>query len=426
MLKITHTIGLLVFMVFHCFASQKIVLNSKSATALNTVTLYPDSTFAKHSSISYEEGALFELIEESIEMHEDDAQNQKFKWYKVKANNEKIGWIFGDGLAVIIPDFEVESSLKKFHKEKIDLGSGFKNALMWIASVEGRDNFHTQDYLNPVYSEQYLVITNQMGRSVHINIAGVNARGKNELSNLDFVDLTGDDKSEILLQTTSHSVGSNLSNKNLEIYGMQGGTLAKLLEEHLTLAYEDDIQSPAISKKVELQNNVVRVEYIDYLNCENYQQGFSTQAISKTMERCMEYVTYTYMWNARKKVFEQLYEETRTSLVGTTKLPTSLKEHPSYASKNLFFLQPNESLTIIKHFEKAVLQGHTKKVDYYLLVKTQSGKTGYILASEVAVRNCSHATILNQFYTQAPLDKNRWSSNQESLFVNSDQMVTRK
>ena len=63
--------------------------------------LYPDSTFFAHSNIFYEEGTLFEVLKETRFEHEDEAQNQKFKWYQVKAPDDKIGWVYGDGLAVV-------------------------------------------------------------------------------------------------------------------------------------------------------------------------------------------------------------------------------------------------------------------------------------------------------------------------------------
>lgn len=402
----------MIFILLSCaikgYASQEIIFASKSATALNTVTLYPDSTFAKHSNIAFEEGAFFELIGESVLEHEDDAQNQKFKWYHVKTKTGKTGWIYGDGLAVIVPDVDVSPNLRSFHKKKIDLDKGFEKALMWVASVEGRDNFHAKDYMNPIYNEYYLVITNRFGKSMHINISGVNARGKNEVKSLDMMDLTNDDFPEIILETESFSNESNLVNHNLAIYSVQSGTMAKVFDERLTLTYEDDLPSPSLSKYIEIKDNVIRVEYVDYLHCIYYQQGHSAQAISQTMERCMEYVTYSFIWNPRKKTYETLYEETRTEVRAHSKYAVALTEHPASGSKSLAHLERNEPLQVIKHFEKAIINGGKKRIENYVLVQTQKGAKGYLPSTYVQFDQGFHATILNSYYDQSPLSKSDW------------------
>lgn len=391
------------------WSSQRWVLESKSATALNTVTLYPDSSFFKHSNRFFEEGTLFEVLDETIEEHEDSGQDQKFKWYKVKTNTGRVGWVFGEGLAVIVPDYSVDQQIQKYHKRKIQLTSGFENALMWVAAIQGRDNFHQQDYLNPIYNEYYLVITNQFGKSVHINISGVNARGQSQLTNFDLVDVNQDQIPDIVVQTISSSNENDLQHRNLEIYSTQAGTLMKVLEERLTLTYEDDLKSPALSKSIEIEEGIIRVEYVDYLLCEDYQQPISVQAIGNDMERCMEYVTYSYIWNPRKKQFETLYDESRTTVKGSSTYETYLKEYPASSSGSLTKVSLNERLKVIKHFEKMTLHGTQKKYENYCLVQTSNGALGYIPANYIRFGQYAHTPILEAYYQQAPLMKNAWT-----------------
>jgi len=153
------------------------LLSSRSATALNKVVLYSDSSFFQHSSIVYEEGDLFEVLKETRYEHEDAAQNQKFKWFYVRTPDEKEGWIYGDGLAVIQPLDEIQGAIKKYHQKEIDYSGKGEPIFTWIASIEGKDNFHEEDHLNPLYKEQYLVLTSPLKKSAHIQLSGQSAMG---------------------------------------------------------------------------------------------------------------------------------------------------------------------------------------------------------------------------------------------------------
>ena len=106
------------FLLFPFFLKGQI-LPFRPATALNKVILYQDSSFFDHSSVVYEEGALFSILGESRFEHEDAAQNQKFKWYYVRTPDQKKGWIFGDGIAVIQPADEINGISYKYHLKEI-------------------------------------------------------------------------------------------------------------------------------------------------------------------------------------------------------------------------------------------------------------------------------------------------------------------
>jgi len=116
-----------VFVVF-AFSSKAsdLVFKSRVATALNSVTLYPDSSYFEHSDIRFSEGDLFEVLGETTLLHLDDAQNQKFKWYKVRSLSGQEGWIFGDGIGVMMTNENIDSKLQSFHKKKISLNNGFE------------------------------------------------------------------------------------------------------------------------------------------------------------------------------------------------------------------------------------------------------------------------------------------------------------
>ncbi|MEO1626353.1 MAG: SH3 domain-containing protein, partial [Bacteroidota bacterium] len=291
-----------------CMASD-LVLRTKVASALGRVVLFPDSSYLKPSSLTFEEGTLFKILGETALDHEDDAQNQKFKWYKVEAPNGKSGWVFGDGLAVILPDKQVPDMLRPYHKHRFAFNNGFEQSIIWVGALEGRDNFHKQDLLNPIYNEQYIIITNEQGRSVHIQYAAQSARGSDRLRHFQLYDLSGDDVPELIVQLSGQPVGSQVENRNLSIFAFQAGTLENVFNERMTLTYQHNQASPALFKSIEIDGDLLRVEYIDYVPCGQYSLSHRCDSHDDKKERCLEFVTYTYLWDDRSRQLAPFYKE---------------------------------------------------------------------------------------------------------------------
>ena len=409
--------SVLLFLSFSALSrATDIIYNSRSATSLNKVTLYPDSSFAQHSNIVFGEGVLFEVLGQSREEHEDNTQNQKFKWFRVRTMDGQEGWIYGDGLAVILDDQAVSAALKKYHKRKVQFNNGFENSVMWVASIEGRDNLHKQDYLNPLYNEFYLVITNDREQSVHINFAGASAMGVLELKQMQLQDVTGDDVPELLIQQSSFPIGSDLEYRKFELYSMQAGTLGKIFSESMTLHYEEDLPSPALFKFLEIEEKIIRVEYIDYLFCKDYTLDYKTDQISPGRERCMEYVTYTYRWDERMKMYQLLYSESRSAPQAGIKVASIyLRNIPDQNAPKAALIRNTDRLNLIKHHEKIVVENGQKKIENYFLVRTDSGKLGYLPAELVGFVDTAHAKLLDQYYRLTPLSKILWKSEDSFL-----------
>ena len=352
MIRVT-AILLVLFCLSTKLSANDIVLNARAATALNQVTLYPDSSFIKHSSTFLPAGTLFEVMGETRLEHEDAAQNQKFKWYRVRTKDKQQGWIFGDGIAVVVPKERLNPTLKNFHKQKVHFNNGFENAVIWMASVVGRDNFHKEDYLNPPYEESYIVVTNESGNSVYIDYGGITAVGKKELYQLQLYDTTGDGFDEFLLQTSTYAMNQSLENRNFEIYSFQAGTLEKVFEERMTLNYEDDLPSPALFKFIEIDKDLIRIAYVDYLPCKDYSLSFSYDELKKQSERCLEYITYTYQWADQLKKYKTLYSKSRVCpLAGSLEDGAELKDEPSIVGNKIAAVNRNEQLQVIKHYER--------------------------------------------------------------------------
>jgi len=415
------------FLLFpFCLNGQ--ILPPRPATALNKVILYQDSSFFDHSSVVYEEGALFSVLGESRFEHEDAAQNQKFKWYYVRTPDQKKGWIFGDGIAVIQPEDEIEGILNNYHLKEIQYDNNNEKLTAWIATIEGRDNLYEEDHLNPLYKEQYLVLTSPLKKSIHIQLSGVSAMGSNKLKQLRFTDINGDDISEVILVRNSTDNNNPLESRTIGIYSFQAGTIVKVFEERMTLNYKDNQPSPALFKIVDIGDHTIRIAYVDYMACKDYSLALSTNEVSKTQERCMEYVTYTYVWEEQAQKFQPLYEESRTYLEGLLKDAKgyALRREPSFLGEVVEQLSVNAPLTIIKHYEKIIKRKDKKVVIPYLYVKTAKDNYGYLHADKVQFIKSEHASLLHQFYQDPPLLKEDWTSNNSFLFFKKDldQVVT--
>ncbi len=398
--------------------ASDLIFTSRVATVLNTVTLYPDSTYFTHSNIKFSEGELLEVLGETVLEHLDDAQNQKFKWYFVKTQSGEEGWIYGDGIAVVMEDEKINSKLKSLHKEKFTFNNGFEKSVTWIAAVEGRDNLHDNDLLNPTYHEYYIVITNEHGKSVHINYESQSAMGRKEISLFQMKDLTNDKVDDFLLQTNSYSTSSDLENRVFEVFTIQSGSLQKVLNERMTLTYDDDLISPTMYKHIEVNRQSIRVEYVDYLSCKRFSLPYPFDEKSQTQERCMEFVTYTYVWDKRKKTFRQFYKENRNALKGiVANSKIFIKSETSFLSNKIEELQPNVPFIIIKHFEKFFVQNGEKRITPYLYVQSANGNRGYIRGKEIRFLNTEHADILSQFYQKPPLSKTELKTDKKFLKI---------
>jgi len=249
--------------------------------------------------------------------------------------------------------------------------NGFEKSVTWMAAIQGRDNLHDNDLLNTTYHEYYIVVTNEHGKSVHINYESQSPMGHEVLNLFKMKDVTNDGIADFLVETKSYSSSSDLENRTLEIFSLQSGYLKKVLEERMTLTYDDDLFSPAMFKSIEVSATSIRVEFVDYVACKKFSLPYKFDKSSETQERCMEFVTYTFAWDNRKKRFVQFYKENRNALKGITTQPKIfLKSEPSFLSEKIEKLQPNVPFVIIKHFEKVFMQNGKKKISPYLYVQS--------------------------------------------------------
>ncbi|MEM6966241.1 MAG: hypothetical protein AAF573_15860 [Bacteroidota bacterium] len=242
--------------------------------------------------------------------------------------------------------------------------------------------------------------------------------GRKEIQRFEVLDLTDDGIVEFLLQSKSYSTSSDLENRVLEIFSLQSGTLSKVLNERMTLTYDDDLISPAMFKSIEVSGQSIRVEYVDFLKCEKFSLPFEFDKKSQTQERCLEFVTYTYAWDTRKKRFVQFYKKNKSPLKGIVKRPkVYLMSETSFLSEKIEALKPYQPFVVIKHFEKIYKSNGVKKIAPYLYVQSASGKRGYIRGKEVHFLNTQHTAVLRNYYDQPPLSKTDLKSKKEFLKI---------
>jgi uncharacterized protein YgiM (DUF1202 family) len=394
----------------------QIILKKRAAVTVSNIRLYADSTYAKSTDINFTEGELFEIIGETVREHFDNSQNQTFKWYKVRSLSGQTGWIFGDNIAIVLPERFVENSLKPYYKKEAHFDNGFEKSIVWVAAVEGHDDKHKGSaFFNPAYKEFYLVVTNERGKSSLINYANVNESVKKDVQSVHFQDVTDNGIDDIVIETTTTPVGKSIDERVLEIYSFKAGTLVKIFEERMTLTWDDDVPSPAYSKFVEIEGPVIRIASIDYIFCEKYSLGLPTDNHPKNPERCLEYATTSYVWDKINRVFKPLYPESRTVLTAISKSSIVLKKTPSTSSSSSPIIQPTDRLQVIKHLEEVVTEKGVKKVRNWFYVKHPSGTFGYVAATDLVFKNTEYTTVLKTYYEKPPFEKTEWKP--ETPFV---------
>ena len=399
---------------FYSVAQQ---LPIRPAVALNKVTLYPDSSYFHHSNTFYPEGTLFEVTAETKLEHEDDAQNQKFKWYQVTAPDGKIGWLFGDGIGVEKDPAQVFPNLSLNRRTYLTLASEGHQLVLWVAGLEGRDNFHEDDFLNPLYNEYYLVLTGASGQSGLIQVAGESTMGEQRLRQLAIRDFNGDKTPELLLLEGNRDHQQASETQTVALYELGSGLLSQVFKETITLTDKHAQPIPAYGKFIGIEPQSIRVAYVDYQPCE-------------PNEQCLEYVTYTLLWQEDSRTYEPLYRKSRSPLEGVLKPATGyLRSAPSYLSEMVEKLTADASLTVLRQFDKKIRQRGEEKVVSYLYVRSASGTTGYIHARDVMVRAGEHSALLNNYFANPPLNPADWQPSQPFLSLpgdNQTSLVTEK
>ncbi len=385
-----------------------IVLQQRAGTSLQTLRLYSDSTFAKPTRDRLPIGQIVSIIGESELEHEDDAQKQTFKWFRIRTLQGQEAWVFGDGLAVSVAPERLSPAVREFQHQQLHFGTGFEKAIVWAAVVDGHDNFHANTLLNPVYYESYLVLTNAQGRSVPIYYGGESTQGRSEVQQMQFQELTGDDAPELILLQNYYPLNETVAQRQLELYSFQAGSIRKIFEERLNLPATKD--NPCPFKYVELDEGIIRVEYVEAKTCDNYTLPLATGTQEGQASPCLEYVTYTYSWDRRNKNYQVLYEENRSApQVKVAQAGVVLQEGPTDSAKRIQALPPNETLDVIREQVTVSQSRRGTQRESYLYVRLADGRYGYLPTRFTNFVQTAHAEQLDHYFRQP----NRTPSNEK-------------
>ncbi len=384
-----------------------IILTKRAAISVSATRMYADSSYTSPTETKFNEGDLFEILNESKEEHSDNTQNQTFKWFRVRTMTGEVGWLFGDNIATLVPEYLTDAPLRPFYKKQAHFDNGFENAIVWVAATDGHDDkFKTQPKLNPTYKEFYLVITNAQGKSVSTNYANISETAKRDVVSFFLKDVTANGIDELIFETQNFSSGSANIQRQVEIYSFKMGGLTKIFEERTDLQNCNKEISPAVSKFIDIDSSSIRISYVDFVNCTNYSAAnYKTDIRTKTQEQCLEYITSTLQWNKRTKNFSKLYPLSRAVVKGQVKTNTYLLDAPQpNATKQLFLLVPKK-ISIIKVYNAIEIKKNgEKQLQCYFYVVTENNQFGYVLAKDIAITDAEHATLLNSYFSNPPLN----------------------
>jgi hypothetical protein len=398
------------FLAFINFFDKAFVgtLPLKPGLTVDKTVLYADSTLLKPTKEMLKSGELVEILAQSALEYPDKEKKQQFFWYKIKTKNNKTGWLFGDRLAILQRNDLLETSIEKFQKEQLSLGTDYDDATIWLAAIEGHD---TEEYHKGFYSESYLIVSSPKGKNTFIRIGKKSTQGEINLLQLFFEDITNDNHPELIFEMSSNDHSERFESRTLEIYSLQNGGLSKIFEENMTLLGADLMPTPCLYKCAEIDEKTIRIEYLDFVSPQDYSLPYPHDIQSQTQEECLEAVTYTYAWSNRNHKIELLYEPSRIApYVTPQNYGVSVRTTPAISGEVISLLSDGDKLLVIKQFDKLTKNSQGQlQAEAFLYVRTPDKKYGYVAASKVHWTRLRHAEILEAYARNTPILKTNWN-----------------
>ena len=322
--------------------------------ALSNTSTFSDSSYTSATNGFFKEGSLLTIIQETVLEHEDDAQKQLFKWYRVKAGDGSTGWVFGDALLIKEKENLIPAALKPYLYRKFRFNSGFENSMIWFGSLVGRDNFGAQMMSNN-YEESYLIITNEQARSVFIPIASISQFGESKILSFAIQELTGDQIPDFVLQNEVLDQ-QNRPQHFVQLYTFQAGTLRKVFEEKLNV----NLESKAL-KHLIFEKEMIRGFYFEQEN--NHPKLYA----------------FTYFWNQRNRRYEMLYPEAPFTIrAKVNKHGVRLLSKPDVYVQSKKALNTASELVIQKLVSKNWTERGRNFTKLFAETKLENGTIGYI------------------------------------------------
>lgn len=391
---------------FNQYASATSI-GQASGIVLSNTHFFADSTFESKTIGVIEKGMLVNVRLKTKKDHSDMDEEQKFPWYQIKNNKGQTGWVFGDALAVNISKTDIAKGLLDVHQVNVKFGEGYENSFVWIARLKGIENLYEQDYMNPPYQEDYLVVTNETGESVFHYLAGESVLGNKTVTKIFLHDLTGDRRPEFFMELNVYSTESFRNSKEFIVMSLVDGKFISLFEEDLTLLDAEYKPLPSLYKFVEVKGELIRIEFVNFVNCEGSKTKIPKDPMKKFKENCIELDVSVYKWDKSSASFKEFYERSNVHPIAKISVPeTDLNARPFLVPHNKAILNDTQILNIIKH---SVGENNGRKGDFFY-VKMQGGRRGYVPANLIRLEGNVHSDILNDYFSNQMTHTKDWGS----------------
>lgn len=391
------------FLMLSCMAFSNTfdrIKSRKVAISLGRISLHSDTALHLQTNIVLEDGMLLDILQQSSLFHNDKDENQQFRWYKVRTGTNQIGWVFGDAIAVFSPKNAADTLLLAFSLKKWNLSASFGASMSWLASVEGKELKSSSDAARKVYREQYLVFSNQSGKSISLPLTISGAEGMQQLNSFEIRDITGDADPEIIIEKAISEI-PGFEVRNAEIYRFSRSGFQKIFEQPMTLFASAQTLTPARYKIIQIERKLIRISWVDFRSCQPGRFSTETERALQDKKKCVDYVTSTYGWDAATGMFTPIYAESRKPLKGFSKGRFFLRTAALMNAEKRAKLDPEDPITAIfvfSDFERS----EEKDNPIWLYVETNSGQSGYIPAFRIYFEETEHADILNDYFSNPP------------------------
>jgi hypothetical protein len=391
----------LLFVDCNCVLAFDFVTHERVAVSVVALRFYQDSSFALPTNFNYPEGHLFEILDETLAEYPDNAFDQTFKWYHLKALDGNSGWVLGDAVAITVPVSMLDEVWTHVHKSQGTFNNGFDEALLWIGMIEGHDNFYPEAVRNPQYREFYLVASTAQGKCASVPIGISSTQGRTRVKRFWQRDLTGDGAPELIFEMAAKSPNNPVEVCKIEVYSFQSGALTRLFDEKLTLLIDDKLPAPSVCKTINFDGDIIRIGYVQY---------------DEGVEQTVRYITSSYMWDNRLKEFKVLYPESKKELVAHMKTITPLMSSTAIDGKILGLLEYKTEARLQKVVERTVRFQNKDVVEALGYVLLADGSNGWVSMRDVSVQAEEYSQLLETYYAKPPVNKNDWMTTQEFVF----------
>lgn len=341
--------------------------------AIDPVTIYADSTFEAKSLGFYRTNDVFEILESSTDYREDEDQDLKFKWHKVKYRDE-FAWVFGGSVAVIktSDNYTISNIVDK----EINLSGSYRQTQVKYFSLEGLtkeshkahdDHQEDEKAEYEIYEENYLSFSNNENQYQIIDIGSVRPGGKVELTDIYFKDVASFGGKEIVL-VKKHTSKDGSSAEYVQVLGMTSQEIFPIFEEKVSENVQlADFSNISVKKIYTIEKDFIHIEKPILFDC----------TINDVDMIGLEMESHAFRYSNKSHSFEPFYEPTTTFLEGQI-----------IENNSLFIKDMNKDKESIINSGNIKIYGFKPSLEQlFAFVKTKQKGLGYLELSAIQTKD---------------------------------------